>query len=87
MSRHLYLFPGIKLFIGLFQLALDTGLQLADLISDVDAAVLAHMAELFDLALKGGYRLFEIQKMAHDVLSHMVAGDPEFPEPVTDLSV
>ena len=68
MTCHLDLFPGPQLFIGLFQFALDAGLQLADFVGDVDAAVRTHMAEFLDLALKGGYRFFEIQKMAHDVL-------------------
>ena len=39
MPRNLNLFPGAKLFIGLFQLALDAGLKLANLVGDVDAAV------------------------------------------------
>ena len=73
MPGHLHLFPGTKLFIGGFQLTLDTGLQLADFIGNVDAAVRAHMTELFDLALEGGNWFFKIQKMSHDSLSILVA--------------
>ena len=73
MARDLYLFPGTQFFIGRFQLALDTGLQLADFVGNIDAAVGTHMPEFLDLALEGGNRFLKIQKMSHDSLSILVA--------------
>ena len=65
MACHLDLFPWAELVIGLFQLAFDTALQLAYLVGNINAAVRAHMAQLFDLPLKGRNRFFKIQKMSH----------------------
>ena len=50
------------------------GLQLADLISDIDAAIGAHMAQFFNLALKAGDWLFKIKKMSHRTYPAAITG-------------
>ena len=69
MPCNLHFFPSAKLFIGLFEFAFDPGLKLANLVSNIDAAIGAHMAQFFNLAFKAGNRLFKIQKLSHITLS------------------
>src|SRR3546814_20608143 len=65
MARDLDLLPGRKPAVGLLELTLDLGLQLSDLVGDVDVAAGGQVPQLFDLAFELGDRPFDIAKMSH----------------------
>jgi len=65
MARHLGLLPGRQLGVGLAQQPLGLALQARDFLRDVDVIVVREVAQLLDLALELGDRLFKIQKIGH----------------------
>ena len=54
VARHLHLLPRRQLGVGLTQGAVDAGLQLGDLVGNLDVADVGQVAQLLHLAIKFG---------------------------------
>ncbi len=65
MARDLGLLPGIELAVGLRQELGGAALEAGDLVGQIELGAARQMAQLLDLALELGDRLFEIEKAAH----------------------
>ena len=66
MARHLRLLPGRQVGIELLERERRLHLEAIDFVADRDgAAGLRHGAQLLDLGLQFGHRLFEIEIAAH----------------------
>ena len=66
MAGHLNFFPRPQFLISLRQLFINAGLQLANLISDIQPGITAQMAQFLYLAFQSSDRFFEIKKMTHE---------------------
>ncbi len=77
MARHLCDLPGAEIAeYGLGERA-ALALQLADFFAEIDFAVIADIAQFFDLGLQFGDGLFEIQKMMlHNAKEFLSKFDP-----------
>ena len=65
MAGDLCLLPGSEAAVGLPEQAIDLALEARDLVEHVDAAVIAEMAKLLELALDLRDRLFKIEVTGH----------------------
>ena len=67
MSGNLNLLPWRKLLVGVLELPLDLGLQLADFLDDIDIPIGRKMSQYLDFPLEVGDRLLKIKKHPHAV--------------------
>jgi hypothetical protein len=65
MTRYLHLLPGRKLGIELLEEFVRLGLELGDLVGDVNGAVVTEVTQVLDLSFQLGEWFFEIDKIMH----------------------